>query len=599
MSLPPAEAGPPPGRGRRPLWACACLGLLLWCALAAIGLILIGRGLDLFGPSRSRATSEAPAPSDTGLSGDETGLPGPGAAAEPGAGADPAARADPGADPGEPRQGGILHLPGAEPSTLDPAQVRDVSSAAYIYEIFSGLVTLSPELEVVPDLAEGWAVSPEATVYTFTLRSDAVFHDGTPVRAEDIVYSIERACDPALGSPVAETYLGDIVGCADKLAGRAERVAGLAAPDERTAVIRIDAPKAYFLSKLSYPTSFVVDRRQVGSDPEWQLRPNATGPFRLAAFRPEERLVLERHEAYYGSRAFLDGVLFDLRPVAAMTRYENGELDATPVGLADRQRAADPLNPLSRELIEGPGELGLSYLAFNTRGAPFDDPELRRAFNQALDKRRIAAVVLGEGAEPVDTILPPGMPGYDPANNPWSYDPEAARAALARSRYGGPEGLPPITLHTSGEGGADSTAQAVADGIGETLGIRIAVEQTPWEDFQTEVDAGRYPLYMLGWSADYPDPQDFLDLLFHSASPLNHGGYAEPEVDALLEQARTEGDEARRLALYGEAERRILGDAAWLPLFTGVESWLVAPYVRGFSIPPIVLPRLAQVWLAD
>ncbi len=496
-----------------------------------------------------------------------------------------------------PRDGGIFVLPGGEPSTLDPALVGDVVSANYIYEIYSGLVTLSPDLEVVPDLAERWSISPDGKVYTFTLRAGIVFHDGRPLAAEDVAFAIERACDPATGSRVAETYLGDIVGCGDKLAGAATRVAGLATPDARTIGITIDAPKAYFLSKLTYPTSFVVDPDQVASDPEWQTRPNATGPFRLAAYVPEGRVELVRHAAYHGAVAHLERVLFDLRPVSSLTMYENGEIDAAPVGVGDLDRVRDPLNPLSAEVVEGPGDLGLSYLGFNTRVAPFDDVHVRRAFNLALDKRTLAEVVLRGAVEPVDTILPPGMPGHTPGLGTLAFDAARARAELARSRYGGPRALPPITLQTSGEGGGDPISEAVADMIGETLGIAIAVEQTPWETFQVEVDRGAYPLFTLGWSADYADPQDFLDVLFHSQSPLNHTGYADAEVDGWLEAARVERDEAARFALYRQAERRILDDAAWLPLYHGVETWLVAPYVHGFALPPIVVPRMAAVWL--
>ncbi len=496
-----------------------------------------------------------------------------------------------------PRRGGRLRLAGADPTTLDPALVRDVVSAEYIYEIFSGLVTLSPELEVIGDLATSWEVAPDGMIYTFTVRSDAVFHDGTPVDAGAAAYAIERACDPATGSAVAETYLGDIVGCRDKLAGKARTVAGLAVPDDHRLAVTIDAPKAYFLSKLTYPVSFVVDRSQVERGPDWTRRPNGTGPFRLTAYVHQEKLVLEPHEQYYGGAAYLDAVEYDLRPVTAVTLYENGELDAVPVGLGDLARVRDPLNPLSGEVVQGPGDLGLNYLAFNTRRPPFDDVHVRRAFNLALDKQRLSEVVLQGAVEPAYWILPPGMPGHDPGASRWRYDPERAIAELAASRYGVAEALPPITLNSSGAGGGNVPAEAVADMLGETLGIEIAVEQAPWETFQEEVAAGSYDCYMLGWSADYPDPQDFLDVLFHSRSPLNYTGYANPEADRLIEAARTERVHARRLDLYGRAERLILADGPWLPLYSGVDTWLVAPYVHGFSMPPVVVPRLAKVWL--
>ena len=147
------------------------------------------------------------------------------AAATPGATDDLAVTA-PAPPTDEPRAGGRLRLPGAEPATLDPALVGDVNSAEYLYEIYSGLVNVADDLTVIPDLAERWEVDPRGTVYTFTLRSDASFHDGRPVTAEDVAFSLRRACSPELDSKVAATYLGDIVGCLDYQAGRAEDVAG-------------------------------------------------------------------------------------------------------------------------------------------------------------------------------------------------------------------------------------------------------------------------------------------------------------------------------------------------------------------------------------
>lgn len=500
--------------------------------------------------------------------------------------------------PASGRRGGELRLPGGDPSTLDPARVRDIVSAEYMYEIYSGLVTLSPDLEIVPDLATSWSLSDDGRVYTFMLRPDARFHDGEPVVAEDVRYAIERACDPDTGSDVAGAYLDDVIGCLDKLSGRTTDVRGVRALGVDTVEIEIDAPKAYFLAKLTYPTSFVVDRLQVESDPDWSMQPNGTGPFRVASYEPEVGLRLERHEQYHGDVALLDAVDYDLRPFNAVTRYENGELDATPVGALDLARVSDPLNPLSDEVVEGPGDLGVTYIGFNVTRPPFDDPELRRAFNLAVDKERVASVALLGAVEPVGTILPPGMPGYDASRDPYGFSAERAREALARSRYGGPDGLPPIVLHASGGAGSSPSVQAVIDTIEESLGIDITVEQAPWQLFQEEVSAGVYDAWFLGWSADYADPQDFLDVLFHSRSPLNATGFAEPEVDVLLEAARVERDEAERLALYGEAEDAILSAAPWVPLYHGRDTWLVQPAVRGFFVPPIVVPRLAKVWLA-
>jgi peptide/nickel transport system substrate-binding protein/oligopeptide transport system substrate-binding protein len=125
------------------------------------------------------------------------------------------------------------------------------------------------------------------------------------------------------------------------------------------------------------------------------------------------------------------------------------------------------------------------------------------------------------------------------------------------------------------------------------------VEQTPWATYQSELDRGAYDLFLLGWAADYADPQDFLDVLFHSASALNRSGFADPVVDRLLEAARTAPESSDRLALYAQAEGRILDSAPWVPLYSGVDVWVVAPYVKGFGVATVVVPRLQHVWLTE
>lgn len=508
-----------------------------------------------------------------------------------------ASTASPGAD--APRSGGTLRLPGSPPTTLDPHRARDVVSAEYLYEIYSGLVTLADDLTVIPDLAEGWDTSPDGTVFTFTLRAGR-FHDGTAVTSEDVRWSLERACDPATAPDLAGTYLGDVVGCSDKLAGRAASVDGVRAPDPTHVVLRIDAPKAYFLAKLTYPTSFVLDRRQLEKDAEWASHPNGTGPFRLAAYDPDTRLRLERHAGFHGTRPWLDAVDYDLRPLDPVTRFENGELDAAPVGSSDLARVQDPLNALSRLVVQGPGDLGVSYIGFNTTLPPFDDVHVRRAFSLAVDKERLASVVLRGAVRPVDTILPPGMPGFDPRRSPLRREQgkgdALARAELAASRYAA--GLPPITITASGGGGNSPSTLAVVESWRSVLGAKVTVEQTPWDTFQSEVDRGAYQAWVLGWVADYPDPQNFLDVLFHSGSALNATRYSSADVDGWLEAARTEANGGRRLELYGRAEARILADAPWLPLVSGIETWLVAPTVHNFTVPPIVVQRLGRIWIA-
>ncbi|MGQ9493212.1 MAG: peptide ABC transporter substrate-binding protein [Anaerolineae bacterium] len=485
--------------------------------------------------------------------------------------------------------GGTLRLFGSEPRTLDPALVEDATSAEYVVEIFGGLVTLNEKLEVVPDLAERWAISSDGKTYTFFLQEGARFHDGRPVTAADFKYSLERACDPHTGSIVAEVYLGDIVGAKEKLTGQADEIRGVEVLDERTLRITIDAPKAYFLAKLTYSTAFVLDQKNV-EQPDWLKRPNGTGPFKLQEYS-KQRIVLQRNEYYHRGKPKLAQVVFVLAGGSPMSMYENGELDITGVGPADIERVRDPTNPLHAELTIIP-QLDIQYLGFDVRQPPFDDVKIRQAFNLALDRQKICDVVWKGMRMPAQGIVPPGMPGYKRENSLLSYDPQRARQLIAESQYGNAASLLPITLSISGrEGQLPSYMKAIVAMYYENLGIEIAVEQSE------NILAGEPQFFSLGWIADYPDPEDFLDILFHSQSGLNRMHYANPQVDRLLEEARIETDTERRMQLYRQVEEIIVTEAPWVPLWHSVDYVLTKPYVKGAVYAPAIFPWLANVYI--
>ncbi|NLV74015.1 MAG: peptide ABC transporter substrate-binding protein [Chloroflexi bacterium] len=489
---------------------------------------------------------------------------------------------------------GVLRLVGGYPPTLDPAMSQDSTSAEYIVNIFSGLVTLDSQLEVVPDLAERWELSDDGLTYTFYLRENAVFQDGKAITSQDVIYSIERACSVAMGSPVAASYLDDIVGVAEFASGEARSISGLSAPDKRTVVITIDAPKAYFLAKLTYPASFVVDREQVEGDYEAFLEsPNGSGPFVLESIS-RDRIVLVRNALYYREPAKLERVEFNLAGGDPMTMYENGLLDIVDVGSSAIERILDPVNPLNAELSSS-SELSIQYISFDVEMPPFDDPNIRRAFTMAIDREKLAHLVMLGTAEAAKGILPPSMPGYNDALEGLPYDPAKARKLLAASRYGRPGQMPELVLSVTGTSGhMDDITRAVLYMWEENLGVKVNVEQVAWEDFLDDMNRRTYQMYSSGWIADYPDPQNFVDLLFHSRSSQNHAGYNNPEVDRLLEAARVAESPDERYALYHQAEALIVEDAPWLPLTHGIEYTLVKPYVQGFHSASAIYP-----WLID
>ena len=489
-----------------------------------------------------------------------------------------------------------LTLYGSEPATLDPARCPDAASASYIVEIFSGLVTLDNELNVVEDIAQSYDLSPDNRTYTFHLREGVRFHNGREVKASDFKYSIERAADPQTHSPVAEAYLGDIVGVKQKLRGEADEVSGVRVVDEKTLEITIDAPKTYFLAKLTHPTAFVVDKENVASGGEWWRNPNGTGPFKLKQWQERQRIVLERNELFYRGQAELEEVTFLLRG-NPMMMYENGDIEITQVGTTNIERVLDPMNPLNEELVIAP-KLSVSYMGFNTAMPPFDDEKVRQAFCHAVDKDRIIEILLKGTVSRADGILPPGMPGYNEDLEGLSYDVARAQQLIAESSYH--DSLPPIVLSVQATGAyVSSVSTAIAWMWQENLGVEVAIEGVEWETFLDDMREERLQVFEIGWVADYPDAENFLDLLFHSESVENHTAYSNPEVDELLEMARVEGDFDSRREIYQAVEETIVADAPWLPLWFGQSYYLVKLEVKGFFLAPIVIPVLKGVWIEE
>ena len=509
----------------------------------------------------------------------------------------------------------IFILPGGTPPTMDPHLSGDATSAEYVVEIFSGLMAYDPDLNLIPDIAQDYTVSEDSLVYTFTIKEEAKFQDGKPIRAEDFKWSFERACDPATGSRTADTYLGDIIGCRDKLQGLVEAVEGVVVVDDLTLELTIDEPKGFFLAKMTYPTAYVLDQENVESSSTWFETPNGSGPFVLAEYAPDEgAIILDRNDNYYREpMPILERVIFLINaPLNLMTGYEEGlgsigldgfSYDTIPVGTSTLSAATDPNNPLSQEFVSTE-ELSVFYIGFNVNKPPFDDPLVRQALNLALDKERMVKLVFQGALPAANGIVPPTMPNYqNPDLSDFEFDPERALELIAESSYGDVTELPDITLNVSGTGGGVSAlTEAVVESLKENLGLEVAVEQVDWPEFLEDLDTRPempYQMYQLGWVADYPDPQNFLEILFHSRSAQNHGQYNNPDVDVLLDEARGIQDIEERFAVYQEVEQLILEDAVWIPLYFSVESSLVKPYVQNFQNPPIKVPRFQYMSIAE
>jgi oligopeptide transport system substrate-binding protein len=464
--------------------------------------------------------------------------------------------------------------------------------------VFSGLVSLDPHLNITPDLAETWEVSADGTVYTFHIRPNAKFHNGRDVTAQDVVFSWERAASPELQSDTVLTYMGDIVGVHEKYFGQADSISGLKVIDEKTLQVTIDAPKPYFLMKLTFPTSFIVDKDNVSVGEEWVRQPNGTGPYKLREWRSYEYIIYEANRDFYLGAPSIPYIVYKLYAGDDVRLFETGEVDIAGVGLYDVERMLDPNEPLNRNLVAGV-DLCTNYVVFDTTKPPFDDVNVRKAFSMAFDRRRYIDVLYRGMLLPAVGLYPPGLPGFDYGLEGLPFDPEQARELLNRSKYGGPDGMPEIVYTNSGVGSyIGGNVAALADMWEHYLGVTIKVENLDYNFYYEQIFSGNHgQIFDGGWCADYPDPENFADVLFHTGVPQNHGGYSNPELDALLEAARVEPDVTKRIAMYQQAERIIVDDAPVLFLTHSLSYQLVQPYVKGFVYTPISISLERYLWL--
>jgi oligopeptide transport system substrate-binding protein len=483
------------------------------------------------------------------------------------------------------RNESLVMLEGEIP-TLDPA-VAEESPAGYLGAIYSGLVRIDKDLKVVPDLAEKWTVSADRKTYTFTLRQNAKFHDGRAVTAADVKYSWERACDPALKSPKAGNFLGDIVGAKERLAGTTTTISGIKVINENTLEVTIDAPKQYFLSELAQPVAFVVDKVNVATGAAWWEKPNGTGAFKLKTWEKDTLLVMERNDAFYLEPAKLKNLVFRMFAGNSLQLYETGEIDITGVSTTNQDKVLDPANPLNKELVTG-ATLDIAYISLNVTKPPFDDPNIRKALALALDVPKLLEVIMKNRASQAAGFVPPGIPGNNPALKPLTFNLTEAKQLITQSKYGSADKVPAITLYTLYQAGPLDLAIVAA---WQALGLQVKVEAiSQLDEYLRKYHNKELQAYAWGWNADYADPQNFLEILFGSRSPENGSAYSNPELDALLARAAAETDTATRLKLYQDAEKLILSNLPAIPLWWATKSYvLVKPYVQGYVATPLAV----------
>lgn len=483
-----------------------------------------------------------------------------------------------------------------EATSLDPALQGDVGSARVSAQLFESLTAIDPGLAVRPALAGSWDIVDGGRRVVFHISPGLTFSDGSPLGAADVVRSWLRIINPASPSPLA-SLMTDVEGATDYLRGVTTDPArvGLAAVGSDVEV-RLTRPAADFPAVVASPT-FAVVPPAVGATAA-ALTPGsgfvASGGYRAVRSTSDE-LTLEANDHYWAGPPAITTIhaKTSLAGASPVDVFGAGQLDYTPISTSDAFWIRyDP--QLGKALRTVPS-LSLTYYGFDTSRPPFNDPQVRRAFGQAVDWKRIATLVSGGSAIPANSMVPPGIPGRSERDFLPKHDPEAARAELATAGYPGGAGFPEVTLVSFGSGYDEGI---VAD-LKRELGIQIRFEAMEGDPYFVRLAADPPAFWVLGWVADYPGPNDFLGLLLGTGSTNDYGRWSQPEFDAAISRALGAPDPAAARAAYDDAESIVQRDVPVVPLSYEAGYALSRDGLLGATESGLGIIRLAGLAWAD
>ena len=472
----------------------------------------------------------------------------------------------------------------AEPVNLDPAQVTDLNSNRVGRRIVETLVTFPDEsTQVVPGLAESWAISKDGLKYTFKLRKGVGFHDGTPLNAEAVKFSIERQIIPEhpfnkLGKyPFANYFFGN--------------VKAVEAVDPQTVEFILKEPRASFLAVLTAGAASIVSPtavRKLGVD--YPLTPVGTGPFKFVAWDRGQRVVLEKNAGYWKHPVKIDRVIY--RPIvegqARLTELLTGALDLivdTPPDFVPQLESNPKVMVLKQVGVH------VWYLGINNQKKPFDDKRVRQALNYAVINKEalVRDVLKGTGSFSRGPVLPNTW-GADAALKAYPYDPERAKKLLAEAGY--PSGFS-TTLWVPESGSGMQLPVAMSTVIQSNLkavGVNVALQTMEWGAYLAKLRTKEQDLFALSWMAGNEDPDLVMYPLLHSSQWTPNGPnralYKNEKYDELLHQARLTTDQKKRAELYREAQRILVDDAPWVFVDHEIQTAAHAKRVQGFKLHP-------------
>ena len=505
--------------------------------------------------------------------------------------------------------------------SLYPLNITDVISSRTINQIYEGLLAFNMEdLTTVPRIAESYEISEDGTIYTFKIRPNVYFHDdpcfpdgkGRLVTAHDFKYCLDRLYQYNPAENQAFKIFADLIKGGDEYLEETKKdkfpeggVSGVNVVDNQTLTIELKYPNATFLSKMALPGARVYPKEaweKYGS--EMRIKTVGTGPFVVQKIVDDQIVFLDRNKNYWGKDddgnqlPYLDhiAISFIKEKKTVLQKFKMGDFDMMyRLPLEMKDEVVDIKDNLQGDYqkfqLQSSPVMVIQYYGFLHLGEVFNDVNVRKAFCYAIDRKKLCDFTLkGTGYPANHGIIPPGTGSYDNSVvKGYEYNPGKAQLHLEKAGFPKGEGFPKLTLQLN-SGGQRNTqvAEAIINMIKENLNIDIEQLQVPFAQHTEAISTAKTDIWRLGWQADYPDPENFLNLFYgihyqpdlSVKSYVNSFRYYNPEFDKYLSAALKATDEKTRNELYAKADQIVIDDAVVMPIFHDKDYRLLQPYVR-------------------
>lgn len=476
----------------------------------------------------------------------------------------------------------------AEPATLDPAKSTAIPESLVEIQIFEGLTRLNSQDQPAPGVAEKWEVSPDGLKYIFTLRQNAKWSNGEPVTAQDFEFAWKRVLNPEFASENAYMLFSIKNAQAYNEKKLAVDQVGIKALNDTTLEVTLEKPTAYFLSLAAFHAFYPVHQKTVTANPEnWAIDAQTligNGPFKITKWSHSSSIEFAKNDHYWDTAAVkltkMSWPISDSQ-TTRLALIENNQVDMMvepPVVEHDRLNQAG--------LLKVSPYLGVYYYVFNTKQAPFDNPQIRKAFSLALNRDMLVKNVIKGGKQPAYAWVAPGLinpaTGKDFREEGGNYaaeDAALAKRLLAEAGYPEGKGLPPVTiLYNTGEM-HKSIAEAIQEMWKQNLGVTVALSNQESKVFLESRSQGQFQIARASWVGDYADPMTFMDVF---KDPNNDAKYNNTAYNSLIEQAQATNDQTVRMKAMHDAEKLLFADAVVIPIYYTTQPYVTKPYVKGY-----------------